>query len=139
MSEVNPQSNSTSSKDGNQIDTATSDSTLTTMGPNDRIGERKGSVELNADEAKDSMSELDVSKQRQIELEEEKKLKARHPCIQRPGSEFLQKRLQRGQKYFDSGDYNMAKAASANPNVKLAASGITPMPAIDSKILNKRH
>lgn len=79
----------------------------------------------------------DTSEQRKIELEEEKKLRARHPCIQRPGSEFLQKRLQRGQKYFDSGDYNMAKA-STNPNVKLP-DGTTPMPTIDSKILNKRH
>lgn len=77
----------------------------------------------------------DTSKQRQIELEEERKLKARHPCIQRPGSEFLQKRLQRGQKYFDSGDYNMAKA-STNPNIKLPDGTV---PAIDSRILNKRH
>lgn len=135
MSDVNSQSNST---DGNQVDSTTSDSSVNEAS-NDRIGERKESIELNADEASDSMSGLDVSKQRQIELAEEKKLKARHPCIQRPGSEFLQKRLQRGQKYFDSGDYNMAKAASANPNVKLATSGITPMPAIDSKMLNKRH
>lgn len=79
----------------------------------------------------------DTSKQRLIELEEERKLKARHPCIQRPGSDFLQKRLQRGQKYFDSGDYNMAKA-STNPNIKLP-DGAAPMPTIDSKILNKRH
>lgn len=79
----------------------------------------------------------DTSKQRQIELEEEKKLKARHPCIQRPGSEFLQKRLQRGQKYFDSGDYNMAKA-STNSSIKLPDNA-TPVTAIDSKILNKRH
>ena len=77
----------------------------------------------------------DTSKQRQVELEEERKLKARHPCIQRPGSEFLQKRLQRGQKYFDSGDYNMAKA-STNPNIKLPDGTV---PAIDSRILNKRH
>lgn len=68
----------------------------------------------------------DTNKHRLIELEEEKKLKAKHPCIQRPGSEFLQKRLQRGQKYFDSGDYNMAKA-STNPNIKLPDS-ITPVP-----------
>lgn len=79
----------------------------------------------------------DTSKQRQIELEEERKLKAKHPCIQRPGSDFLQKRLQRGQKYFDSGDYNMAKA-STNSNVKLP-DGTSPVPPIDSKILSKRH
>lgn len=82
-------------------------------------------------------TDYDTSKQRQIELEEEKKLKARHPCIQRPGSEFLQKRLQRGQKYFDSGDYNMAKA-STNSSIRLPDNP-TPVTAIDSKILNKRH
>lgn len=81
--------------------------------------------------------DLDPNKQRQIELEEEKKLKAKHPCIQRPGSEFLQKRLQRGQKYFDSGDYNMAKA-STNSTIKLPDNA-TPVTAIDGKILNKRH
>lgn len=89
------------------------------------------------DEVEDEDKLDDTSKQRQIELEEERKLKARHPCIQRPGSEFLQKRLQRGQKYFDSGDYNMAKA-STNPNIKLP-DGATPVPTIDSKLLNKRH
>lgn len=89
------------------------------------------------DEVEDEDKIDDTSKQRQIELEEERKLKARHPCIQRPGSEFLQKRLQRGQKYFDSGDYNMAKA-STNPNIKLP-DGAAPVPAIDSKMLNKRH
>lgn len=46
-----------------------------------------------------------------LEKEEEAKLKAKYPQALRPGgSTFLQKRLQRGQKYFDSGDYNMAKA-----------------------------
>lgn len=92
----------------------------------------------------DTISEADedgtttytTEEQIQLQLEEERKLKARHPCIQRPGSDFLQKRLQRGQKYFDSGDYNMAKA-SKNPNSKLAEAN-APMPAIDSKILNKR-
>ena len=72
---------------------------------------------------------------RRVELEEERKLMARHPAIQRPGSEFLQKRLQRGQKYFDSGDYNMAKA-STNPNVGPAESGT---PVTGSKLLNRRQ
>lgn len=46
---------------------------------------------------------------------EEEKLKAKYPQAMggfgRPGghSAFLQKRLQKGQKYFDSGDYQMAK------------------------------
>jgi len=49
--------------------------------------------------------------ERRIEQEEEAKLKNKYPNVARPGPGFLQKRLQKGQKYFDSGDYNMAKAA----------------------------
>jgi hypothetical protein len=48
--------------------------------------------------------------------QEEEKLKEKYPHaavggLGRPGghSAFLQKRLQKGQKYFDSGDYQMAK------------------------------
>lgn len=50
-----------------------------------------------------------------VEKQEEEKLKAKYPQaiggFGRPGghSAFLQKRLQKGQKYFDSGDYQMAK------------------------------
>lgn len=95
----------------------------------------KISVRDTIREADEDGPDDELSKQRRIELEEEKKLKARHPAIQRPGSEFLQKRLQRGQKYFDSGDYNMAKS---NPNVRLP-DGTTPVTAIDSKLLNKKH
>ncbi|XP_076844580.1 endosulfine alpha b isoform X2 [Brachyhypopomus gauderio] len=54
---------------------------------------------------------------------EEAKLKAKYPNLsQKPGgSEFLMKRLQKG-KYFDSGDYNMAKAKMKNKQLP-AASG----------------
>merc|ERR1719515_103014 len=50
----------------------------------------------------------------EIEKMEEQKLKSKFPAIGgRPGgggqSAFLQKRLGKGQKYFDSGDYQMAK------------------------------
>lgn len=84
----------------------------------------------------DEDSVEDASKQRYIELEEEKKLKAKYPAVQRPGSQFLQKRLQRGQKYFDSGDYNMAKA-SKSPDAKLPEFN-SPVQAIDNKTLGKR-
>lgn len=48
---------------------------------------------------------------KEAEKSEEAKLRAKYPQVMRPGgSVFLQKRLQKGQKYFDSGDYNMAKA-----------------------------
>ncbi|XP_076847081.1 cAMP-regulated phosphoprotein 19b [Brachyhypopomus gauderio] len=50
------------------------------------------------------------------EKAEEVKLKARYPHLgTKPGgSDLLRKRLQKGQKYFDSGDYNMAKAKMKN-------------------------
>lgn len=47
-----------------------------------------------------------------VEKEEEAKLRAKYPGLKGPGSNpLLQKRLAKGQpKYFDSGDYAMAKA-----------------------------
>ncbi|XP_036349715.2 cAMP-regulated phosphoprotein 19-like [Ochotona princeps] len=57
------------------------------------------------------------------EQAEEAKLKARYPHLgQKPGgSDFLRKRLQKGQKYFDLGDYNMAKAKMKNKQHPAAA------------------
>ncbi|NXC42654.1 ENSA protein, partial [Penelope pileata] len=56
------------------------------------------------------------------ERAEEAKLKAKYPHLgQKPGgSDFLMKRLQKGQKYFDSGDYNMAKAKMKNKQLPTA-------------------
>ncbi|RVE71708.1 hypothetical protein OJAV_G00054550 [Oryzias javanicus] len=57
------------------------------------------------------------------EKAEEAKLKARYPNLgAKPGgSDFLMKRLQKGgQKYFDSGDYNMAKAKMKNKQLPSA-------------------
>ncbi|XP_037685077.1 alpha-endosulfine-like [Choloepus didactylus] len=71
------------------------------------------------------------------ETGEEAKLKAKYPSLeQKPGgSNFLMKRLQKGQKYFDSGDYNMAKAKmknkqvpSAGPDKNLVTSDHIPTP-----------
>lgn len=58
----------------------------------------------------------------EIEKEQEAKLKAKYGGLKKPGggSALLQKRLQKGQKYFDSGDYNMAKAKMNNPKRPLA-------------------
>ncbi|XP_063301766.1 cAMP-regulated phosphoprotein 19 [Pelobates fuscus] len=57
------------------------------------------------------------------EKAEEAKLKARYPHLgPKPGgSDFLRKRLTKGQKYFDSGDYNMAKAKIKNKQLPAAA------------------
>jgi hypothetical protein len=54
---------------------------------------------------------LDNKTQAEIEHEQEVQLRAKFPTVKGPGtSVFLQKRLSKGTKYFDSGDYNMAKA-----------------------------
>lgn len=57
------------------------------------------------------------------EKAEEAKLKSRYPNLgHKPGgSDLLRKRLQKGQKYFDSGDYNMAKAKIKNKQLPTAA------------------
>jgi len=47
-----------------------------------------------------------------VEKQEEAKLSVRYPAAMKPmagHSAFLQKRLAKGQKYFDSGDYQVAK------------------------------
>uniref|UniRef100_A0A023FGN3 Putative regulator n=1 Tax=Amblyomma cajennense TaxID=34607 RepID=A0A023FGN3_AMBCJ len=65
----------------------------------------------------------DQQTMRKAELEEEAKFKSKYPMNARPGgSLFLQKRLNKGQKYFDSGDYNMAKAKGQ----KVAAARVPP-------------
>lgn len=60
---------------------------------------------------------------------EEAKLKAKYPGLgQKPGgSDFLMKRLQKGQKYFDSGDYNMAKAKMKNKQLPVAGPDKNPV------------
>jgi len=57
------------------------------------------------------------------EKAEEAKLKSRYPNLgHKPGgSDLLRKRLQKGQKYFDSGDYNMAKAKIKNKQLPTTA------------------
>ncbi|KAB1271934.1 cAMP-regulated phosphoprotein 19 [Camelus dromedarius] len=72
------------------------------------------------------------------EKAEEAKLKARYPHLgQKPGgSDFLRKRLQKGQKYFDSGDYNMAKAKMKNKQLPTAAPDKTEVTAaVEANIL----
>ncbi|XP_034536087.1 cAMP-regulated phosphoprotein 19-like [Notolabrus celidotus] len=57
------------------------------------------------------------------EKAEEAKLMAKYPkMVHKPGgSELLRKHLTKGQKYFDSGDYNMAKAKIKNKPLPTAA------------------
>ncbi|XP_053321561.1 cAMP-regulated phosphoprotein 19 isoform X1 [Spea bombifrons] len=77
------------------------------------------------DNSTDEQREMD-DKVVSPEKAEEAKLKARYPHLgPKPGgSDFLRKRLQKGvsvkQKYFDSGDYNMAKAKMKNKQLPAA-------------------
>ncbi len=64
------------------------------------------------------------------EQEQERQLKDKYPNPQRPGgSAFIQKILNRGnKKYFDSGDYNMAKSKSKSATLKGSNSLGMPTP-----------
>ncbi|CAL1611842.1 unnamed protein product [Knipowitschia caucasica] len=72
-------------------------------------------TQVDCEDEKQDAQEKNVSAMKA----EEAKLKAKYP--QKPGgSDFLMKRLQKGQKYFDSGDYNMAKAKMKNKQLPVA-------------------
>lgn len=73
--------------------------------------------------------ETSENQMKDAEKNEEAKLRAKYPQVLRPGgSVFLQKRLQKGQKYFDSGDYNMARAQKA----RAALPVVTQVPTGDA-------
>lgn len=55
--------------------------------------------------------------EKSAEQAEEEKLKAKYPNLKKPA--MIHKRLVQKGKYFDSGDYNMAKAAINNPKKPL--------------------
>ncbi|KAK1147501.1 cAMP-regulated phosphoprotein 19 [Acipenser oxyrinchus oxyrinchus] len=83
----------------------------------------------NETEGTKTIEEASTEEQREMEDKvvspekvEEAKLNARYPLlVSRPGgSGLLRKRLQKGQKYFDSGDYNMAKAKMKNKQLPTA-------------------
>ncbi|XP_023670017.1 cAMP-regulated phosphoprotein 19a isoform X1 [Paramormyrops kingsleyae] len=84
----------------------------------EEIEETKTAEETSTEEQKE-MEDKMISP----EKAEEAKLKARYPNLgAKPGgSDLLRKRLQKGQKYFDSGDYNMAKAKIKNKQLPAAA------------------
>jgi len=91
------------------------------------VGENGGSPAVGEDGQKPPTQEGEDPQK--ILAQEEEKLKSRFPTAVRPGgSLFLQKKLlQRGQKYFDSGDYNMARGQNAKvgPIPKLQGKTIT--------------
>ncbi|KAI5707846.1 hypothetical protein M8J77_011045 [Diaphorina citri] len=74
---------------------------------------RKGIIENPGPTGTMKMSALEIEKA------EEAKLKAKYAFKSGPAigghSTFLQKKLAKGQKYFDSGDYQMAKQTTGAP------------------------
>ncbi|XP_012229329.1 cAMP-regulated phosphoprotein 19 [Linepithema humile] len=84
------------------------------------------SVTMSDDQTNEQSSTTELSSS-DIEKLEEAKLRAKFPnATGRPfggHSAFLQKRLAKGQKYFDSGDYQMAKQKST---AKPKPTGVLP-------------
>jgi len=86
------------------------------------------------------------SRQEQADIEkaEEVKLRAKYPQVNKPvipggppvggggHSAFLQKRLAKGQKYFDSGDYQMAKQKGPRGAGRLAIPVLAQPPTGDT-------
>ncbi|TDG39673.1 hypothetical protein AWZ03_013906 [Drosophila navojoa] len=71
------------------------------------------------------------------QLEEAKLMAKKYPKgLPKPESIFLQKRMKKGQKYFDSGDYQMAKQNPAKPMQvdKEITGSLIPTPESVSKL-----
>lgn len=69
-------------------------------------------------------------------LEEEKLIAKKYPMgLPKAQSIFLQKRMNKGQKYFDSGDYQMAKQNAKQMQMNNAITGtIIPTPETVTKL-----
>ncbi|KAF4517899.1 hypothetical protein B566_EDAN001853 [Ephemera danica] len=89
--------------------------------------EDQKNVEVESEAVSDTTEDAaatsqDTPSNQDIEKLEEEKLKARYPkALIKPmsgHSAFLQKRLAKGQKFFDSGDYQMAKQKSSSAAAK---------------------
>ncbi|KAL4227462.1 cAMP-regulated phosphoprotein 19 [Mactra antiquata] len=94
------------------------------MSEEEQFGSTKSENQENMDDEnvpRETFKVPEPKNQVDIEREQEAKLKAKYG-LKKPGggSALLQKRLQKGAKYFDSGDYNMAKAKMNNPKHPLA-------------------
>jgi len=85
---------------------------------NENVAPIEDSEETQEDSGKEETAESEELNLQHMEQIEEAKLKAKYPAAKKPGgTTFLQKRLNRGQKYFDSGDYNMAKATGQKRSI----------------------
>ena len=85
-----------------------------------------------------------ASNSAEVEKQQEKLLEAKYGNLRsKPGSTFLQKRIaSRGAKYFDSGDYNMARAEMQKQSKPLLHPGDVTgkhMPTLDELPKNRKR
>lgn len=95
----------------------------------------KGDREKENQDKEVANKEPNEKKLKDMEKQEEAKLRAKYPDMKSHGaSSFLQKRLSKGNKYFDSGDYNMAKAkvGSTKPLIGPGQKVVLPGPTGDA-------
>ncbi|CAL8101297.1 unnamed protein product [Calicophoron daubneyi] len=64
----------------------------------------------------------------QVERSEEEKLRKKYPGITTNASSLLQRRLSKNAKFFDSGDYNMAKSPQARHSSEVPTGDTIPTP-----------
>jgi len=69
-----------------------------------------------------------ISTEKPSDAKEADKFKSIHPGVKPNSTDFLRKRLQKGVRYFDSGDYNMAKGKKQGPKPVLAVGEEIPTP-----------
>jgi len=98
---------------------------MSTENEMDVKSEDEGTKEKDSEEIEESSTSVVEEEKvnlKQMQQLEEAKMKSKYPTAIKPGG-FLQKRLNKG-KYFDSGDYNMAKAKAS----KRTLPTVTPQP-----------
>lgn len=109
----------------------------------DKDGEEKDDEDDDKGDREKKNQDKEVAKKEEtneknlkdMEKQEEAKLRAKYPDMKSHGaSSFLQKRLSKGTKYFDSGDYNMAKAkvGSTKPLIGPGQKVVLPGPTGDA-------
>ncbi|XP_076465817.1 cAMP-regulated phosphoprotein 19-like [Babylonia areolata] len=98
------------------------------------MASEKESAPITQTEAKDGKEQgggdtIKEESKKTAEQKEEEKLKAKYPGLKVGPPAMIHKRLIQKGKFFDSGDYNMARAAINNPK--------RPLPAQEKMLLQE--
>lgn len=127
-------------KDRENDENSTEDKDADDNDDQDKDGEEKDDEDDDKGDRENKNQDKEVAKkeetnEKDMEKQEEAKLRAKYPDMKSHGaSSFLQKRLSKGTKYFDSGDYNMAKAkvGSTKPLIGPGQKVVLPGPTGDA-------